>query len=82
MKKRVVCFGDSNTWGYNAENISRFPKNIRWTGVLANLLGDEFQIIEEGLCGRTSVVDDPLFEGLNGYSYIYLCLMSHFIYSS
>lgn len=32
------------------------------------MLGDEFQVIEEGLSGRTSVIDDPLFEGLNGYT--------------
>ena len=77
MKKRIVCFGDSNTWGYNASTEERFPEDSRWTGLLANLLGNEFQIIEEGLSGRTSVIDDPLFEGLNGLSYIHPCLMSH-----
>ena len=77
MEKRIVCFGDSNTWGYDAENLKRFPKNERWTGILAKLLGNEFEVVEEGLCGRTSVVDDPLFEGLNGFNYISPCLMSH-----
>ena len=77
MKKRIVCFGDSNTWGYNAETGERFPEGVRWTSRLQEFLGDDFQVIEEGLCGRTSVVDDPLFEGLNGFSYIYPCLMSH-----
>ncbi|WP_033827068.1 GDSL-type esterase/lipase family protein [Bacillus andreraoultii] len=77
MVKRIVCFGDSNTWGYNAIDDSRFPEGVRWTSLLANLLGDEFQVVEEGLSGRTSVIDDPLFEGLNGLNYIHPCLMSH-----
>lgn len=77
MIRRIVCFGDSNTWGFNAENEQRFSEDIRWTSVIANLLGDEFQVIEEGLSGRTSVIDDALFEGLSGLDYIYPCLMSH-----
>lgn len=77
MKRRIVCLGDSNTWGYDAETDSRFPEGIRWTSLLGEQLGDEFQVVEEGLSGRTSVVDDPLFEGLNAYSYIHPCLMSH-----
>ncbi|QOV11833.1 lipolytic enzyme, G-D-S-L [Viridibacillus arvi] len=77
MKRRIVCFGDSNTWGFNARTMERFPEGVRWTSLLAGMLGDEFQVIEEGLSGRTSVVDDPLFEGLNGYTYIHPCLMSH-----
>lgn len=77
MKRRIVCFGDSNTWGYNAKTMERFPEGVRWTSLLAEMLGDEFQVIEEGLSGRTSVIDDPLFEGLNAYRYIHPCLMSH-----
>lgn len=77
MKRRIVCFGDSNTWGFNAANEQRFSEEIRWTSRLANLLGDEFQVVEEGLSGRTSVIDDALFEGLNGLQYIHPCLMSH-----
>lgn len=77
MKRRIVCFGDSNTWGFNARTMERFPEGVRWTTLLAEMLGDEFQVIEEGLSGRTSVIDDPLFEGLNAYQYIHPCLMSH-----
>ncbi len=77
MKRRIVCFGDSNTWGFNARTNERFPEGVRWTSRLAEMLGDAFQVIEEGLSGRTSVIDDPLFEGLNGYDYIHPCLMSH-----
>lgn len=77
MQRRILCFGDSNTWGYNAKDESRFEKGVRWTSVLSERLGDTYEIIEEGLSGRTASCDDPLFEGLNGYRYIYPCIMSH-----
>lgn len=77
MKKRIVCFGDSNTWGFDAKTLERFPEGVRWTSLLAERLGEEFQVVEEGLSGRTAVMDDPLFEGLNGLNYIHPCLMSH-----
>lgn len=77
MKKRILCFGDSNTWGYDAASGGRFSENVRWTGKLQELLGDEYTVIEEGLCGRTTVFEDPLNEGLCGLTYISPCLMSH-----
>ncbi|MDR7078970.1 lysophospholipase L1-like esterase [Neobacillus niacini] len=77
MKRRIVCFGDSNTWGFDAKSLERFPEGVRWTSLLADRLGEEFQVVEEGLSGRTAVVDDPLFEGLNGFHYLHPCLMSH-----
>lgn len=77
MRKRIVCYGDSNTWGYDAVTDGRFPEEVRWTGKLQELLGEEYCIIEEGLCGRTTVFEDPLNEGLNGLTYLYPCLMSH-----
>jgi len=76
-RKTIVCFGDSNTWGYSAATGQRFDEDTRWTGLLSERLGSEYRIVEEGLSGRTSVCDDPLFEGLQGISYIYPCLLSH-----
>lgn len=70
MKRRIVCFGDSNTWGFDARRNGRFPDAIRWTKLLEKQLEDDFEVVEEGLSGRTSVVDDPLFEGLNALNYI------------
>ncbi|MCC8065588.1 MAG: GDSL-type esterase/lipase family protein, partial [Clostridiales bacterium] len=81
MMKRIVCFGDSNTWGYDAVTDGRYGE-CRWTRVLGSLLGDGYEIIEEGLCGRTTVFDDPLNEGMNGLSYLYPCLMSHSLFDS
>ena len=81
MKKRILCFGDSNTWGYNAMNEQeygqRFPEDVRWTGRLQTILGEDWTIIEEGLNGRTTVFDDPLREGLNGLKYLVPCLNTH-----
>ena len=64
MQKRsepyqILCFGDSNTWGLDAQNDRRFPKDIRWTGVLADQLGRQAHIWENGVGGRTTVFDDP-----------------------
>jgi len=45
--KNILCYGDSNTYGYNPENGQRYDYNIRWTGILQNLLGLEYRVIEE-----------------------------------
>lgn len=57
--KNILCFGDSNTWGYNPLTKERFSKEIRWTGRLQAMLGDKnYRIMEEGLCGRTTIYED------------------------
>ena len=64
--KNILCFGDSNTWGYDPSTQTRFSKDIRWTGVLQQLLGSNYNIIEEGLNGRTTNVNEKQDHGL-GY---------------
>ena len=44
----ILCYGDSNTYGYNPVNGLRYPKDVRWTGVLQKLLGEQYAVIEEG----------------------------------
>ena len=44
--KSILCFGDSNTWGYNPHTKERYSRNERWTGVLRQELGDGYEIIE------------------------------------
>lgn len=51
--------------------------NERWTKLLQKNLGDDYYIIEEGLSGRTTSFEDPVFEGLCGLNVIYPCMMSH-----
>ena len=38
--KRIVCFGDSNTFGHNPLDGSRLPRDQRWTGILSDLFGE------------------------------------------
>ncbi len=58
MKRRILCYGDSNTYGYDFAN-GRFDDDTRWTRRLKSALGDGFIVIEEGLNGRTFIHDDP-----------------------
>ena len=57
--KKIICFGDSNTYGYNPENGGRFDENTRWPKLLEKALGDGYEIFEEGQNGRTIANDDP-----------------------
>ena len=57
--KKILCYGDSNTFGYNPADGSRFDENIRWTGVLQKILKNEFEVINEGVCDRTGFVSNP-----------------------
>jgi len=77
MTKRIVCYGDSNTWGYDPRTETRYPDAVRWTGVLRQTLGEGYTIIEEGLNGRTTVWDDPIEEYRNGKDYLIPCMFSH-----
>jgi len=77
MMKSILCYGDSNTWGFNPETQSRFDEQTRWTGVMSASLGSEYRIIEEGLNGRTTVFDDPISGPKNGLTYLLPCLESH-----
>lgn len=80
MKKiRVLCYGDSNTWGYISGSDHQRYEEERWTRILSNLLGDKFEIIEEGLNSRTLLSNDPRpgKEGKNGYEYLIPCLDTH-----
>ncbi|MCR5291299.1 MAG: acylhydrolase, partial [Eubacterium sp.] len=73
----VLCFGDSNTYGYNPSNGFRYPENVRWTGRLRKLLGSDYVVVEEGCNGRTTVFDDPVEGWKNGRGYLKPCLNSH-----
>jgi lysophospholipase L1-like esterase len=77
MVKTIVCFGDSNTWGYDPATNTRFAPDQRWTGVLQASLGTDYRVIEEGLNGRTTTVDDPIYPHRNGRDYLPPCLESH-----
>lgn len=75
--KTVLCFGDSNTYGFNPENGLRYPREVRWTGRLQNLLGEDFVVVEEGCNGRTTVFEDPSEGWKKGIDYLRPCLNTH-----
>ena len=72
-----ICYGDSNTWGYDPVSRGRLDEKSRWTRVLGSTLGDGYEVIEEGLGGRTTVWDDPIEGYKNGKEYLVPCLESH-----
>ncbi len=57
--KVILCYGDSNTWGNVPRTDNRFPRSVRWPGALQVLLGEGYEVISEGLCGRTFVAAEP-----------------------
>ena len=75
--KTILCFGDSNTWGYIPGSGERYPYENRWTGILQQRLGNQYRVIEEGLSGRYTVWDDPFRSGRNGSKLLLPLLESH-----
>ncbi|MBQ8635203.1 hypothetical protein IJ425_03525 [bacterium] len=57
--KKILCYGDSNTFGFNPKDGSRFDENSRWSGILKNNFFEEFDVIEQGLNNRAGFVDNP-----------------------
>lgn len=67
--KRILCYGDSNTWGYQAVTGERFSEKERWPCIVQKLLGEQYHIYENGMNARTTAFDDelePYRNGVNG----------------
>ena len=77
MTHTVVCFGDSNTHGADPSGAGRMPREVRWPRVMARALGDGYEVIEEGLNGRTTCWETLIEPGRNGLTYLVPCLLSH-----
>ena len=80
-RRSILCFGDSLTWGWipveTGSPTLRYPYAERWTGAAAAVLGDGYNIIEEGLSARTTSADDPNDPRLNGSQYLPAAIASH-----
>lgn len=63
--KKILCFGDSNTWGHNPVDCSKLEKT--WCDIAAEILTD-YEIISDGVCGRTTHFDLPNEDGKNGFT--------------
>ncbi len=76
--KQILCYGDSNTYGLIPKEGGRYPWGIRWTSILNEKLGlGNYRVIEEGLCGRTTIFEDPLREGRCGIQMLPAILETH-----
>lgn len=76
--KEILCFGDSNTYGLIPGTTSRFDRDTRWTGILeSELFSKGYKIVEEGLCGRTTIFEDELRDNRRGVDMLPALLESH-----
>lgn len=76
MKKetvRILCYGDSNTWGFCPEDGHRMDG--RWTRRLD--LPFEAEVLEEGLNSRNAVCKDPHQPEKCGFDMWKMMLLSH-----
>ena len=64
--KKILCFGDSNTYGYIPGSGERYDKDTRWSGILQTLLPD-YEIIEGGCNNRNGFIDSDGGNNLTGY---------------
>jgi lysophospholipase L1-like esterase len=76
-QERILCYGDSNTWGFSPLNGSRYSEDIRWPGVLRRCLGEGFTVIEDGLNGRTLCAFGMEGDLLNGAEHLITLLGTH-----
>nr|WP_210347792.1 SGNH/GDSL hydrolase family protein [Agrobacterium rosae] len=78
VTKTVLCYGDSLTWGFDAENLGRHAFEDRWPSVLQKALGTDVNVVAEGLNGRTTAYDDHLADcDRNGARILPTLLHSH-----
>lgn len=76
--KQILCFGDSNTYGLIPGTKERYPWEVRWTGILGEKIKEKgYRVVEEGLCGRTTVFEDELRENRRGVAVLPMLLETH-----
>ena len=73
----VLCYGDSNTYGHDPYTGGRYPYTKRWTTLLGQMLGEPYEVIPEGLNGRTTAYDRPNAAWKNGARSLVACLGTH-----
>ncbi len=84
--KNILCYGDSNTFGLEAETLERYSETQRWSGILSSLLKNEYNVIEDGLCDRNAFLknekgseycaQENLSPCLNNYSNINIIILA------
>lgn len=74
---KILCYGDSNTWGHNPKDRNRLDEKSRWPKILQSMLDDTYEIIEEGLCGRCVTFIDSVKPYRHGLSTLRMTLEIH-----
>ena len=82
MSRTLLVFGDSNSHGtppiVTPGEYLRFDAAIRWPRVMGRALGAGWDVVEEGLPGRTTQFDDPVMGAhMNGQTGLRTALESH-----
>ena len=76
--KQILCFGDSNTYGLIPATKDRYDWNTRWTGILSKKIEKNgYRVVEEGLCGRTTIFEDATRKGRKGADLLPIILETH-----
>lgn len=74
--KNILCFGDSNAWGFIPAQATRYDRSVRWTGIVSESLGENYRLIEDCISGRTTVYEDPCVKCRCGMSSIGYALLA------
>ena len=75
--KNILCFGDSNTWGFTPGTGVRYAPDVRYTGVLQAALGADYRVNEDGSNARTTVYEDPWTPWRLGKEALPIALVAH-----
>jgi len=74
---KILCFGDSNTWGAVPNKMRRYNTAERWPAILREYLPLGCELIEEGQAGRTVAHNDPTDLERNALAHLQPCLEKH-----
>lgn len=75
--KTILCFGDSNTFGSVPGTGGRYGRQVRWPCRMERLLGEGYEVVAEGLPGRTTVFTDYIEPYRAGIEQIVPAVQSH-----
>lgn len=75
--KKILVFGDSNSWGYIPAQGTRYQPEQRWPGVASAMLGEAYCFVEDSISGRTTIYEDPCHPKRCGIDNLGYSLLAH-----
>lgn len=76
--KKILCFGDSNTYGFNPIDGNRYGEDVRWSAILKSRLRGKYRVVEAGSNNRTCFIDNSDGADKTGYKALPMYLTSDF----